>query len=196
MRYRTILLFGPPGSGKGTQGRILGMIPGFFHCSCGDLFRRLDPQSDEGRRFLEFVQRGQLVPDEPTCEFWQSQMAEFRRLGRYSPERDVLVLDGIPRTVGQARLLADVIDVRGVLYLSCPQQEKLVQRMRQRALLENRLDDGSVEVIRRRMDVFERDTRPVLDHYGPAVLHAVDATRPVEVVLQVILAVVNSVDLD
>ncbi|MGH7972588.1 MAG: nucleoside monophosphate kinase, partial [Limisphaerales bacterium] len=63
MNYRTILLFGAPGAGKGTQGKILGMVPHFFHCACGDVFRSLSADSSVGRTFLEYSGRGDLVPD-------------------------------------------------------------------------------------------------------------------------------------
>ena len=193
MKYRTILLFGPPGSGKGTQGRILGTIPGYFHIACGDLFRKLDPESAPGRRFQSYVQRGQLVPDEETCKFWYDYVLACQASGRFNPAVDTLVLDGIPRTVGQAQLLAELIDVLAVLYLTCPRQDKLIERMKKRAIQEKRLDDGSDEVIRRRMEVFDRDTRPVLDYYGPNVLHAIDATLTIELKLGVVLSVLNSI---
>lgn len=64
MKYRAILLVGPPGSGKGTLGRALSASPGLFHCSCGDVFRAMDSRSDEGRVFNNFASRGLLVPDE------------------------------------------------------------------------------------------------------------------------------------
>src|SRR4051812_47363348 len=71
MRYKTILLFGAPGSGKGTQGKILGAIPGFFHTACGDIFRSLDLQSEMGRIAWEYSSRGELVPDEFTVKLWK-----------------------------------------------------------------------------------------------------------------------------
>src|ERR1700735_288156 len=71
MRYKSILLFGAPGSGKGTQGKIIGSIPGFYHSATGDIFRSLDLQSEMGRIFWEYAGRGQLVPDEVTIRLWQ-----------------------------------------------------------------------------------------------------------------------------
>src|SRR5262245_38139006 len=73
-RFQTVLLFGAPGAGKGTQGRILGAIPGFFHLSCGEVFRSLDMTSDLGRKFLHYSQRGELVPDDITVRMWQENM--------------------------------------------------------------------------------------------------------------------------
>ena len=62
--YQSILLLGAPGSGKGTQGKILGKIPGFYHCACGDVFRALDPNSEFGKLFIQYSSKGQLVPDD------------------------------------------------------------------------------------------------------------------------------------
>ena len=64
--FRSILLFGPPGVGKGTQGKILGMVPGFFHLSVGDVFRSIDIGSDDGKQVYQYSSQGQLVPDELT----------------------------------------------------------------------------------------------------------------------------------
>src|SRR5690242_11292693 len=71
MRYKSVLLFGAPGSGKGTQGKIIGTIPGFFHTACGDIFRSLDLNSEMGRVFWEYSSTGQLVPDEFTVKLWK-----------------------------------------------------------------------------------------------------------------------------
>src|SRR5687768_15362853 len=97
IRYPAVLLFGAPGSGKGTQGKILGSIPGFFHCACGDVFRNLTIESELGRTFLEYSSKGELVPDKPTVQLWRQFIDANTRAGRFHGESDVLVLDGIPR---------------------------------------------------------------------------------------------------
>jgi adenylate kinase len=74
MKYQTYILFGAPGSGKGTQGRTLGSIPRFFHCACGDVFRSIDTRTKVGRAFLDYSSKGQLVPDEITVELWKAQI--------------------------------------------------------------------------------------------------------------------------
>src|SRR5882672_7358927 len=71
-RYHAIILFGAPGAGKGTQGKILGTIPRFFHCACGEVFRNLTIDNELGRTFLEYSSRGQLVPDESTVRLWRA----------------------------------------------------------------------------------------------------------------------------
>ncbi len=175
MRYKTILLFGAPGSGKGTQGKIIGTIPGFMHSSTGDIFRSLDLQSDVGRKFWEYAGRGQLVPDEFTIDLWKQYIKGLEYINQFHPENEFLVLDGLPRNATQKRLLDDSLDVSGVIYLRA-EKAKMVERLRRRALKENRFDDASDEVISRRMDVFEKETRPVLDLYPKGLIHRLDAT--------------------
>ena len=70
-RYRAILLFGYPGSGKGTQGEVLGRMPNLLHLAMGDIFRALDRQSDIGQEFLSYSNKGLLVPDELTVRVWK-----------------------------------------------------------------------------------------------------------------------------
>lgn len=191
MKLKTLLLFGAPGCGKGTQGKILGTIPGFFHCSCGEVFRSLRMDTDLGKVFVQYSSQGQLVPDEPTVELWRQFIANCEHAGRYHPGADTLLLDGIPRNVRQAELLRDTLDVRAIIHLSCPDNDKLVERLQRRALRENRLDDANLDVIRDRLATYERDTRPVLDFYGAGVLRAVDATKTPIGVLQDILEILD-----
>lgn len=182
MKYRTILLFGAPGAGKGTQGKILGTIPGFFHCACGDVFRNLTADSPIGRIFVEHSSRGQLVPDEPTVELWRQSIENTTRAGRFHPDRDTLVLDGIPRNRPQAERLQDALDVRAVFYLHCRDMNKMVRRLQSRALKENRLDDANIDTIRNRLKVYDRETKPVLKYYGRKLVHNIDSTQsPLEV---------------
>ncbi|HTJ01107.1 MAG TPA: nucleoside monophosphate kinase [Dongiaceae bacterium] len=187
MKYRTVLLFGAPGAGKGTQGKIIGNIPGFFHCASGDLFRNLPVDSSMGRLFLEYSSHGKLVPDEPTIELWRQFIEDITRQGRFHPERDVLVLDGIPRNLRQAEMLRAVLDVRAVIYLHCADFKKMVHRMQTRALKENRLDDANLAVIRNRLKVYEKETKPVLNFYGRKLVHDVDSIlSPVKVLARVL----------
>ena len=95
-RYRSILLFGPPGAGKGTQGKILGSVPGFFHLSVGDVFRSIDIGSPTGQQIYKYTSNGQLVPDELTVEIWKKTVDAYVALSTYKPREDLLVLDGIP----------------------------------------------------------------------------------------------------
>ena len=187
MKYRTFLLFGAPGSGKGTQGKILGTIPGFYHLACGDVFRSLDLRSEVGRAFMDYSSKGQLVPDDITISLWKTQIERMITLGRFKPDIDHLVLDGIPRNVHQAQILESELIVRKVFHLSCPDREKLVERLRRRALKENRFDDASDEIIQKRLQTYDLESKPVLEYYGPARLETIDSTQyPYEVLRDIL----------
>jgi adenylate kinase len=194
MKYRTHLLFGPPGSGKGTQGKILGSIPRFFHCACGDVFRSIDTRTPVGRAFLEYSSRGQLVPDEITVQLWKARIDSMVDGHSFKPDIDVLVLDGIPRNVGQARIMDELIDVEKVFHLSCPNREALYTRLKKRALKDNRLDDANEEVIKRRLATYEEESKPVLNYYSKDRVTCIDATEPPAKVLLHILESMNGVN--
>lgn len=190
MKYRTILLFGAPGAGKGTQGKILGTIPGFFHCACGDVFRNLRIDNPMGRLFIDYAAKGKLVPDEPTIDLWQKNIQAATVNERFGPERDWLVLDGIPRNPSQVEMLRGTLDVKAVFWLTCTDMNKMVERLQRRALRENRLDDANLDVIRDRLKVYENETRSVLECYDPAIVHKIDSTQSPMEVLRNILNVV------
>jgi adenylate kinase len=190
MKLKTLLLFGAPGSGKGTQGKILGTIPQFFHFACGDAFRNLRIDSELGQIFIEYSSKGQLVPDEPTIRLWRESITAQEQLGRFSPTKDTLILDGIPRNPNQAKILSDTLDVQAVFNLSCSDFDKLVKRLQKRALRENRLDDANLEVIKQRLETYERETKSVLDFYGPSLVHTIDSTQSPINVLRDILRII------
>jgi adenylate kinase len=187
LKYRSILLFGAPGVGKGTQGKILGGIPNYFHCACGDVFRNLRADSPLGRLFIDYSGRGQLVPDEPTIELWRHFIENNTEIGRFHPETDTLVLDGIPRNVQQAKILRSTINVSAVFYMRTTDEESLIARMQRRAIKENRLDDANLTVIRDRLHVYENETKPVLKFYGRHLVHRINADQTPAKVLADIL---------
>lgn len=195
-RYKSVLLFGAPGAGKGTQGNILGTIPGFYHCSCGDVFRNIDINSKLGRIFYEHSSRGELVPDEITVRMWAENIRARAIIGHYKPRADLLILDGIPRTLKQAQLIEDHVEVHKVVHLVCLDEEAMFERLRRRALKENRHDDADEKVIRRRWKVYEEETRPVLDYYPPELVVTVDSMgSPGEVLRHLLEFVVPIQDL-
>ncbi len=186
-RYQTILLFGAPGAGKGTQGKILGQIPGFYHVSCGDIFRSMDMNSKIGKIFREYSSRGELVPNDATVQMWATNIQAQTILSIYKPNVDLLILDGIPRNPEQAVIMKKHIKVLKVIHLVCPDKDKMIERLQRRAIKENRADDAKVEVIRRRWEVYERETFPVLECYDKKIIAEVDAMGSPANVLQQIL---------
>lgn len=174
-RYRSMLLFGGPGTGKGTQGSLLGHIPGFRHVSTGDMFRGLDRSSELGRLFHEISSRGELVPDDLTVRLWSQEVAAMVARGAYDPSKMLLVLDGIPRSVSQCELMADKIEVLLIVHLRCADRERMFERLRARALKQGRSDDAREDVIRRRWAVYEQETAPVLGYYDASLVSEVEA---------------------
>lgn len=186
-RYQTVLLFGAPGAGKGTQGKILGQVPGFYHLSCGDVFRSLDMNSKLGKIFREYSTRGELVPDEVTVQMWHTNVHAQTILSMYKPDVDLLVLDGIPRNPAQAVMMKKYVKVLKIIHLVCRDKEKMIERLQRRALKENRADDAKLEVIKRRWEVYEKETYPVLEVYPKEVIAEVDAMGSPSKVFQQIL---------
>jgi adenylate kinase len=186
-RFFTLLLFGAPGCGKGTQGTALGTIPRFFHFACGDVFRTLDTRTPLGQEFVHFSSRGQLVPDELTVRLWRARIDNEVKSSNFKPDIDYLVLDGIPRTIDQAKMLEEHVSVLRVFHLSCPDRDELHRRLRKRAIKDNRMDDANEEVITRRLKTYEDESKPLLDHYAERGVAEIDASQqPVKVLHDIV----------
>lgn len=200
MRYKSILLFGAPGSGKGTQGKILGIVPGFFHSATGDIFRKLDLRSEVGRMFWEYASAGKLVPDDVTIRIWKQYIKGAEMVNNFHPESEFILLDGLPRNVSQARLLENTIDVVKIIHLHMGDNNGVIERLRRRALKENRIDDANIDVIKRRLTIYEQDTKPVLDFYPKDKIVEIDATmsqiRVLNAILEVLVPLKESHDVE
>lgn len=194
-KLAAVLLFGPPGVGKGTQGQILGNIPGFFHLSSGDVFRSLEIGSKEGKEVYHYISQGHLVPDEVTMKIWKKGLQGQIGVTAYKPYEDLLVLDGIPRNTRQAELLQADVTVMRVVELVCGDEEQMIHRIKRRAIRENRVDDANEEVIRQRFAVYHEQSQPVLKYYPQEMIFQVNAMQsPAEVlkgVLDVLIPVQN-----
>lgn len=199
-KFRTFLMFGAPGSGKGTQGKVLGTIPRFYHMACGDVFRSLDTRTPLGQEFVNYSSRGQLVPDETTVKLWRANIHDHDKTHRFKPDIDFLVLDGIPRNVEQAKFMEQDIEVLQVFHLSCPDRAELARRLRKRALKDNRFDDASDEVIQKRIRTYEEESKPILEYYssgkyeGRSIVTDIDASQPPAKVVHQILSRIMELD--
>jgi adenylate kinase len=186
--YQAVMLVGPPGVGKGTQGKLLAQIPGIFHVSSGDMFRELDINSKCGQIFQQYASVGKLVPDDITIKIWQDYMEAKVREGLYAPERDLLILDGIPRNIIQAALIDRYLTVFKVVFMVCEDREVMFRRIRGRSLKEHRIDDSEEVVVRYRWDLYKRDTEPMIDHYPQEMIRIIDADTTAADVLHQILS--------
>lgn len=192
-KIKTILLFGAPGSGKGTQGKMLGALPGFHHLACGDVFRSIDLNSEVGKVFLQYSSKGELVPDDFTVRLWREHIDKLIHTGAFRAESTVLVLDGIPRNIHQAKMLDQHIEVVKLIALRATHhREEMVRRLKSRALKENRLDDANEKTIAHRLEVYDRESRPVLAYYPREVRVDVDALQtPIEVAHDILSAILG-----
>jgi adenylate kinase len=157
-----LLIVGPQGSGKGTQGVRIGDAFGVPVVSTGDVFRANITEGTElGRRVQQIVEAGNLVPDELTSEIVRDRLAEDDAAHGY-------LLDGYPRNLGQVSHLDGFLSGRGeqldaVIELDVPRTES-IERLRLRAQQQGRTDD-TTEVIAKRLDIYENETAPILGVY-------------------------------
>ncbi len=172
--FPAILLFGAPGVGKGTQGKLLGRIDGFYHLSSGDIFRALDLKSPEGQEVQQYSSRGELVPDDLTIRIWRNWLDNLIADTIFDPQSEMLLLDGIPRNVKQCEILRQHVEVRKVVHLASQDDEPIIARIKKRALDEGRDDDAKDEVVRRRFQVYRDETTPVLNYYASDITAEVD----------------------
>jgi adenylate kinase len=173
-----VIILGPPGAGKGTQARRIAEDAEIPHIATGDIVRAIREQDTElGREVKAVYDRGDLVSDELMIEIIRDRVSQ--------PDTESgFVLDGFPRTLPQAENLDALLEeldrgVAVVLQFQVP-DDVVVERLYGRALAEGRSDD-TPEVIRHRLDVFHRQTEPVIEHYrAQGILVGIHADRTVD----------------
>lgn len=186
--FRSILIFGPPGAGKGTLGKFLSSAGNHFHLSSGDIFRGLAPESAAGRLFHTYAGKGHLVPDEVTLQIWRHYVGGLIATNRYFPHQQFLLLDGVPRTLCQAELFTPYLKIVHIIVLETSNEDALIKRMQRRAMIEMRMDDLDDKVLRTRMQVYQNETAKVLSHYPPKLISRFNADqRPLEVLRDVLI---------
>lgn len=186
--FESILILGAPGSGKGTLGKFLSSAGNHFHLSSGDIFRGLSLDSPAGKLYHEYAGKGHLVPDEITVQIWHQYMQGLISTNRYFPKEQLLLLDGLPRTVKQAELLTKYIDIQKIIVLEMENKEKLIKRLQRRALIERRMDDMDISILKTRMEIYENDTKKVLSYYPKNLLATFNVDqKPLEVLRDVLV---------
>ncbi|MCB0692134.1 MAG: adenylate kinase [Saprospiraceae bacterium] len=159
-----LILFGPPGSGKGTQAKLMEEKFGFLHISTGDLFRsEIGNETPLGLMAMEHMKKGELVPDEITIGMLQNKVNEY-------PEVSGIIFDGFPRTIAQAESLDKFLSEKEMsisLLISLEVEDgEIERRILKRGETSGRPDDNDVSIIRNRINVYRAETSPVFDFYA------------------------------
>jgi adenylate kinase len=161
-----LILFGPPGSGKGTQASKLVEKYDLLHISTGDLFRyEMGNNTDLGQKAKSYIEKGELVPDEVTIGMLRNKVEA-------NPDVHGYIFDGFPRTVPQAEALNKLLAEKGqevsALMALDVDDEEIIKRILLRGKTSSRADDNDESIIRNRIEVYNQETSPVFDYYQPA----------------------------
>jgi len=183
-KFRTILLFGMPGSGKGTQGKVLDQLPDLVHVSMGDVFRKIPRFGKLGAEIDSYTSVGKMVPDDLTVRIFERHVRILELQEFFVPSQQTLILDGLPRTFAQAERLDFLLDVVQIFHLNIEDKKLARKRLKARALIENRLDDMNDEVINRRLNTYYEETYNTLSFYPSGLVYDIDAGQPMINVLR------------
>ncbi len=164
-----LVLFGPPGAGKGTQAEFLKKSFGLVHLSTGDLLRsEIAAGTALGKKANEFMTKGELVPDEVVIGMIENKLEQ-------NPDSKGFIFDGFPRTVDQAKELDRLLEknetpMSAMLCLEV-EKEELINRLLSRGKVSGRVDDQNQQVIENRIKVYREKTEPIIEYYKPQGKH-------------------------
>lgn len=158
-----LVLFGPPGAGKGTQAERLTEKYNLIHLSTGDIFRRnIKEETELGKLAKTYMDAGNLVPDEVTIKMLEAEVDA-------RPEAKGFIFDGFPRTEPQAKALDSFLESKDasitLMLALTVNDEELKTRLMKRAETSGRADDADPEIIENRIEVYKKETAPVADYY-------------------------------
>jgi len=193
--YKAILIYGPPGVGKGLISKVLNLADSVYHVSSGDIFRGIDEVSEVGKIVKSYLDRGALIPDDLTVKIWHDFVLDKIEAKEYSPAEQYMLLDGIPRTLKQAIFLERYVRVEYVIVLDMKDLNKLIDRMKKRALIESRSDDLKENVLEKRINIYLTDTVKLLNHYPKDIIfHFNSDTKKLEVLKDVLTKFASILD--
>jgi len=160
---KNIILFGPPGVGKGTQSKKLSEHFNLIHLSTGDIFRKeLKNKTQLGKEAKSYMDKGELVPDSIVINMIKGYINEHAAANGF-------IFDGFPRTTAQAKSLDKMMaessqSISGMIAITA-NEEELINRLQKRAKIEGRQDDTDIHIIRNRLKIYNTETAIVKDYY-------------------------------
>lgn len=186
-----IVLFGPPGAGKGTQSAKLVEKYKLIHLSTGDFFRfNMKNNTELGKLAKSYIDKGELVPDEVTINMLQTEVEKY-------PEAAGFIFDGFPRTTAQAKALDTFLETKNtgitlMLALEVPEEE-LIKRLLLRGQESGRSDDMDENIIRNRIKVYNEQTAVAADYYNKqGKYHAIDGVGSIDEIFERICHIIDA----
>jgi len=162
-RYKAIILIGPPGSGKGTQAKLL-PSDRFIHISTGEMCRSANTKTKIGKQIKEFIDSGNFIPDNIMVSLLKNNLDELEKSKKYNPEKHTLILDGIPRNKSQIEMIKGFIDIEKIVSLKISDEE-IKKRLLNRSKIEGRKDDSNEAIITHRIEVFKTQTLEAINSF-------------------------------
>lgn len=161
-----IIIFGPPGSGKGTQSQLIKEEYNLLHLSTGELLRaEIKAGTETGKIADSLISQGHLVPDEMMVQILDKAIEERTKEADYNG----IIIDGFPRTIPQAQALEELMEKRNkdltILLDLAVNEDELVERLLNRGKTSGRSDDSSIDIIKERLNVYHEKTQPLNDYY-------------------------------
>lgn len=186
-----IVLFGPPGAGKGTQSAKLVEKYKLIHLSTGDIFRfNMKNDTELGKLAKSYIEKGELVPDEVTINMLQAEVEKY-------PEAAGFIFDGFPRTTAQAKALDTFLEAKNtgitlMLALEVPEEE-LIKRLLLRGQESGRSDDMDENIIRNRIKVYNEQTAVAVDYYNKqGKYHAIEGVGSIDVIFERLCHIIDA----
>ncbi len=189
-KYKSIIIFGAPCTGKGTQARLLAKTGKYFHFSAGDIFRSLGSKTEIGKKISKLINKGEFVPDSLAAKLIKKSIKNLIYKKKYIPEKQILILDGFPRNIKQIKFLKRVFNIIKIVHIRS-NNKLLIIRMKKRIIKEKREDDRE-DVINNRLDIYKKETLPVLNKFDKKLIINIDGSENVKKVHKNIIKVLNS----
>ena len=183
-----IIIFGPPGAGKGTQSKILVDKLNSFQVSTGDMLREeINNNTEIGKKIIDSMDNGKFVDDEIVNKLLEKII--------FDPKKNKLIFDGYPRTLNQAKNLEVLLkksnqSIDHIFFLNVD-KDAIIKRIEKRKVLEKRSDDDSVTILKR-YDIYMKETKPVLDFYSSHKgFHEIDGSLEIDEITRKIGHILN-----
>ncbi len=184
-----IVIFGPPGAGKGTQAKFLVKKLNSFQVSTGDMLRdEIKKDTDIGKKIINNMNNGKFVDDEIVNKLLEQIIFD-------SKKKNKLIFDGYPRTIKQAKTLDSLLEksnqeLKYIFFLNV-NKDSIIKRIQKRKILEKRLDDDANTILKR-YDIYMRETKPILDFYSSKKeFHEIDGSLKIDQITSKINDIIN-----